>query len=56
MIATDWSDLTFAGVLFAGLGLGAVITLRLAKILAAFYRSVDRPPDDSRGTKGPPTP
>lgn len=45
--ATDWSDLTLAGVLFAGIGLGAVITLRLAKTLADFYRGVQKRDNDT---------
>jgi len=56
MVAVEWSDLTLAGaivtVLFVGITFGAVLTLRLGKIIVGYLTARH----DNEGTDGPPRP
>ena len=50
MLAVDWEHLTIAGAFIVGTGAGALVTVKLAKVLAEFYahrvgRGDDRGPD-----------
>jgi len=42
MLAVSWADLAAGGAFLVGVGVGALITIRLAKVITAFLVDVSR--------------
>ena len=45
MLAFEWANLTHLGAFVAGVIVSAIVVLRLAKILAAFFKQDPGDPD-----------
>ena len=54
LAGVDWDNLTIAGAFIIGTAAGALVTIKLAKVLAEFY--AHRIADDDADDPDPPAP
>ena len=53
MLAITWSDLVAGGFFIAGIGVGVIITIRVAKVVAGFLTDIRHKDDDQSSSSDP---